>query len=134
MTTKKPQEVLQFQEIAKVNEILEAYQDHLIIINFYTNSCPICRSFKPSFFAVQKEFLKEKVLFAQINANQMPSIAQQFNIRGVPHTIFVKKGEIVHQASGGFPKPQFRRMVNDVLKQFFHVKTTSSQAEDMMFM
>jgi thiol-disulfide isomerase/thioredoxin len=129
-----PNNVVMLHTVDETNNYLRELKDNLIILNFYTNTCSVCKSFAPSFAAIQKEFHKHKVLFGKIDANELSLIAQQFNIMGVPHTIFVKNKEIVHSVSGGFPKPQFRNLVQDVLEKFFNVKTKTIDDSNLMYM
>lgn len=128
-----PNDVLEITNISQYTEIFNNYSENLIIITFYTNSCPVCAAFKPSFYAVQKEFEKQKVIFARLNSDSISAIAAQYNIMAVPTTIFFKGKAEIYRNTGMYPKPQFRSVINDVLKKFFNVKNGPSE-QDMMYM
>ena len=129
-----PNEVVEIPSTSEFNEMLNKFQNQLIIVTFYTETCPICKSFAPAFTGVQKELSKYNVFFGRANLNQMPIVGEQFNIMGVPTTIFVKNKEIVLMRSGGFPKTQFRQMVEEVLWKFFNIKVKKPADADTMYM
>lgn len=134
MSAAIPNNVVEIPSTAEFNEMLNKYQNQLIIVTFYTETCSICKSFAPAYSAVQKDLNKYDILFGRANLNQMPIVGQQFNIMGVPTTIFVKNKEIVLMRSGGFPKTQFRQMVEEVLWKFFSVKVKKPADADTMYM
>lgn len=59
------------------------------IIKFETSWCSPCKSYSPIYEKVSLETLN--VNFYTIDADDEPEIAQYFNIRSVPTTIFISK-------------------------------------------
>jgi thioredoxin 1 len=129
-----PNDIINIATVADFNALLNKYPEKLLVITFFTDTCSICKSYAPAFAQTQKDYTQYKVIFGRANLEQMPLVSQQFNIMGVPTTIFVKNKEIVHMVSGGFPKSQLKSMVADVLKKFFNVKVKNISDIDTMYM
>ncbi len=129
-----PNKIQHINNVQSFNSDLERYKDHLIILTFFTNTCSVCKAFSPHFEAIQQEFQKEGIYFARINAQQFPEIARQFDIMGVPHTIFIKNKKIIHRVSGNLIKPQFREQIKSLLQRFFKQSSTFGQEFDMMYL
>ena len=51
-----PNEVVEISSIQEFNEMLEQYQEQLIIISLYTETCPVCKNYAYPFSESQKEF------------------------------------------------------------------------------
>ena len=116
------------------NADMKALTDNLIIITFYTKTCSVCKAFAPQFAATQQEFKGDAVYFAQINAEELPMIAQQFNIMAVPNTFFIKDQKIIFQMTGDIPRAQLRSLISDTLRKVFGKKSQATQEFDAMFM
>jgi thioredoxin 1 len=134
MKTQPPESVVHVNDITAFNEDLTTYKDHLIILTFFTDICSVCKAFAPQFAATQKEFQNEDVYFARINAQNYPQIAQQFDILGVPYTIFIKDKEIIQSFSGLKGKGPLRAIIKDLLQKYFKKESKVGQEFDMMYM
>jgi thioredoxin-like negative regulator of GroEL len=126
-------QIIDFHSAQEWNELNAKYPDKLIIVTFYTNTCPICKAFAPNFTAAQKDFGKKQVIFGRINADEIPMVSGQLGIQGVPTTLSIKDKEIIHRFSGNYSKPQLRSLINDLLVKYFKQKPLVDDA-DLMFM
>lgn len=126
-------QIMDFHSAQEWNDLNSKYPDNLILVTFYTNTCPICKAFSPNFAAAQKDFSKKKVIFGRINAEEIPIVSGQLGIQGVPTTLSIKNKEIIHRFSGNYSKPQLRSLINDLLVKYFKQKPLVDDA-DLMFM
>lgn len=72
-------------------EILEA--DKPVIIDFWAPWCTYCRRIAPAFdkIAAQQE---NKLIFAKINIDETPEIAEEYGIDTIPTLLLFKHGEV----------------------------------------
>jgi thioredoxin len=122
-----PDHVIEIESVDHFNEIVNTYQNNLIIVDFWAPWCGPCRTFAPAFSALQKEFDKKGVIFTKLNVDQLPEISAQFGIQGIPTTMFIKGKKIVHHQVGMAPKPQFAQIIESVLNKINQTKHNSPQ-------
>jgi thioredoxin-like negative regulator of GroEL len=126
-----PEDILEFHTAQEWNDINSRFSSNLIIVTFFTNTCPICKSFAPNFQAAQKEFKLKPVVFGRINAEEVPLVAAQLGIEGVPQTLFIKEKEIIRRMTGNISKIQLRGTINDLLVKYFHQKPVFDDSSSM---
>lgn len=69
-----------------------------VVVDFYTQSCGPCKTYKPTFESVAEQY--EDVKFVQVNIEEEPNLAMKYGIRSVPTTASFKDGTIVESRSG----------------------------------
>ncbi len=113
-----PEDVVNIESVDHFNTLVNDY-DSLIIVDFWAQWCGPCKSFGPHFEALQKEYLKagKNVIFAKLNVDENQSIAQQFQVTGIPTTLFIKNKKLVHRQVGMAPKAQFAKIIESVLQK-----------------
>ena len=126
-----PKEIIEFKSAAEWNELNLKFKDNLILVTFYTNSCPICKSFAPHFAATQKEFIIRNVIFCRMNAEINPVIASQLGVAGVPATVLIKNKEIIHRFTGSMVKAQLKSLINQILVKEFKQKPIVDESDSM---
>jgi thioredoxin 1 len=78
---------METQAVSEIN--LEGFDELLgkskkiVVLEFYTTTCPICKAMAPIFSQVANE-LSSTAVFAKVNANQNPELAARFGVMGVP--------------------------------------------------
>ena len=112
-----PTEVINIATVDQFNELVNNHKEDLIIVDFWAEWCGPCKSFAPAFEALQKEFISQRVLFCKLNVDQNQAIAQQFQVSGIPTTLFIRGKKLVHRQVGMTPKNQFAQIVNSVIKK-----------------
>lgn len=71
------------------------------IIDFYGSWCSPCRAYKPTFEKVSKMDEFGDIEFEELDVDENEDLAAEYEIRGVPATIFLNnKGEIVDRLAG----------------------------------
>jgi len=117
--TPLPENVVNIDSVDHFNTIVNNYKDSLIIVDMWAPWCGPCKAFGPAFEALQKEYFKEgkNVVFSKLNVDDHGSIAQQFQVTGIPTTLFIKNKKLVHRQVGMAPKAQFAQIIESVLQK-----------------
>jgi thioredoxin 1 len=89
--------------------------DKLIIVEFYTTTCPNCRAIAPVYSKMSQELEKEAV-FAKINVEVNTKIATRFGIMGVPTFKFFCKNQPIGGIVGSINSTMLRNTIKDYVK------------------
>ena len=114
-----PENVISVESVDHFNKIVDDYKESLIIVDMWAPWCGPCKAFGPAFEALQKEYLQagKSVVFSKLNVDNHGSIAQQFQVTGIPTTLFIKNKKLVHRQVGMAPKAQFAQIIESVQKK-----------------
>lgn len=95
--------------------------DKLVVLYFYANWCPICRTEVPEMYAAFNELQTDKVIGFRINFNDDRTDQNEINIArqfGVPyqHTkVFVKNNQSILKSSESWNKERYLSEINKAL-------------------
>ncbi len=87
-------------------------EDTPIIINLFAGWCAPCRMFGPILEQVSDEYAGKLKIY-KIDTDASPEIPALFGTRGVPATLFIRKGEEPALAMGPLPMESMRNAVKD---------------------
>lgn len=90
--------------------------EKLVIVEFYTTSCPNCRTMEPVFQELAGE-MAEYAVFARINAQVHHSIAQSHGVMGVPTFKFFCGGRPIAEDVGAQHATMLRNTIKDLVKR-----------------
>lgn len=75
-------------------------ENSLVVVKFYTPSCPPCNMLKPKLEELEKN--NSQITFVQVNcADRNTNISEHFDIYSVPVVMCVKNGKIKNTVLGG---------------------------------
>ncbi len=89
-------------------KILGEYEN--VVVDFWAEWCMPCKMLSPIIEELAKEFAG-KVVFAKLNTDENPLIANKYNITGIPTLIFFRKGKPVDKIVGAVPKGELVRWI-----------------------
>ena len=96
------------QDLSRINE---EFNDKIIIIDFWAVWCAPCKMFAPIFEKLQQEYYKD-FIFAKINVDENPLIAQSFGITSIPTTLLLKGGQVLRKFVGAMNYPSLKQVLD----------------------
>ena len=81
-----------------------------ILLDFYADWCGPCRMVAPTVSELAEE--NPQYVFAKINVDDSPELAQKFGVVSIPTLVAMKNGRVINQAVGVHSKGQ----ILDLLK------------------
>ncbi len=95
--------------MAKFQDIIN--QNVPVFVDFKADWCGPCKMMVPILKEVKQHF-KDKIKIVKIDIDKNPSIAQKYQIRGVPTSIIFNEGKPVWRQSGVLPAHELIRIIN----------------------
>ncbi|CAA7055350.1 unnamed protein product [Microthlaspi erraticum] len=96
----EPSRVMKFSSSARwqlhFNEIKESSK--LLVVDFSASWCGPCRMIEPAFIAMAEKFTD--VEFVKLDVDELPDVAKEFNVTGMPTFVLVKRGKEVDRIVG----------------------------------
>lgn len=80
----------------KFRLLLEDYK--YVVVDFYAEWCGPCQLMKPIFEKLSNE--KTDYIFASVNLDENPSLADQYRITSIPCLIMFKNGDVEKRKMG----------------------------------
>lgn len=111
-----PKEIIKVRSQGEYDNLLKDYNERIIIVDFWAIWCGPCMAFAPVFEKLQKEHSQD-FIFAKVNVDELPSIAQKYRITGIPTTLFIKNDKIIHKIVGSVNYDYMQRVLQK-LKSF----------------
>lgn len=77
-------------------------ENGLVFVDFWAPWCAPCRQFGDTYEKVANNY--RDIVFAKINIEDEPELAEAFHIRSVPHLMVLKLGIVIYSESGSIPE------------------------------
>jgi thioredoxin 1 len=81
-----------------------------VLVDFYADWCQPCRRLSPLLEEIANEN-QGKLQVYKVDTEADPALAHQYNIRGIPHIISFKDGQVYKSLTGAAPKEQLMELV-----------------------
>ncbi|MHA1671289.1 MAG: thioredoxin [Promethearchaeota archaeon] len=114
--SKIPKEIIKIHTVEEFNNLSIDFPEKVIMIDFWAVWCGPCLAFAPTFEKLNSEYRGE-FIFVKVNVDEVGSIAQRYGITGIPTTLFIKGGNIVHKIVGAYPYEHVKKVL-EKLKSF----------------
>ena len=89
--------------------------DKPCIVDFYATWCAPCKRIAPILDELAKEY-DGKIDIYKIDTDKEKQLASVFGIQSIPSILFVPASGNPQMYQGAFPKEQYVKLINDVLK------------------
>jgi thioredoxin 1 len=93
-------------------EVLQA--EHPVLVDFWAPWCGPCRVISPHVEEMAEKY-EGQLSVGKLNVDEHPSIAQTYNITGIPALLFFNRGELVDTVVGAVPKTVLNQHCEDVI-------------------
>jgi len=108
-----PKEIVKIHSIEEFNKLVSDYNNNVIVIDFWAVWCGPCMTFAPVFEKLQQEYGKDYI-FVKVNVDEVGSIAAQYGITGIPTTLFIKGGKVIHKIVGAVPYTYMKEVLDKI--------------------
>jgi thioredoxin 1 len=100
--------------------------ESLVVVMFYTNSCPNCKAIAPIYRKIAGE-LKDIARLTIVNAELHQEIAMRYGVMSVPTFKFFCHGNAIGEIVGGVNKTILRNTIRDFASYRFNCVSKSSK-------
>jgi len=100
------------QEIRTVEEFEREVlaSDVPVLVDFWAPWCGPCRMLAPTIDKLAEEYAG-KVKVVKVNTDELPMVAMQYGIRGIPTVMLFVNGDVVDVKVGLQPESVFKEMI-----------------------
>jgi thioredoxin 1 len=109
-TQSMPTEIVKIHSAEEFNQLKADFPEKILIIDFWAVWCSPCMMFAPVFENLQRELYQE-FIFVKVNVDEVGSIAQEYQITGIPTTLFIKSDKVIHKVVGAVNEEHLRRVL-----------------------
>lgn len=85
-------------------------ENPMVVVDFWAAWCGPCRAFAPVFEAASET--NTGVVFAKVNTDEQPELAQMFSIRSIPTLMIVREKVVLYQEPGSMPAGPFQELLD----------------------
>ncbi len=87
----------------------------VVLVDFWAEWCGPCKMIAPVLEELAKEF-GTQLKIAKVNVDENQQTPMQYQVRSIPTLLFFKKGELVKQLVGAYPKAKLKTEIEDLVK------------------
>ena len=99
-------------EMTKENFDETIRNNAVVVLDFWAEWCGPCKAFAPVFEKASTD--NDDIVFAKINTEEQPELAQQFGISAIPTLVVFKEQIGIFQQPGALPPAAFTELIEKV--------------------
>ena len=88
--------------------------DKPVLVDFWAEWCGPCKLLSPTIDSIATAF-NGKVAVGKVNVDHHPTLAAEYNVRGIPNILIFKSGEVKEQLVGNVPEDKITEELNKVI-------------------
>lgn len=85
-----------------------------VLVDFWATWCGPCRMYGPVVDQVAKEY-KGRLKFVRVDVDQNPNISRTYQIRQIPASFILQKGNVIKSWVGYIPEEVVKQQIDQVL-------------------
>ena len=97
-------------------DVLDASQEHLVMVDFWADWCPPCKALTPVLERIAHDF-GGRFLLAKVEVDENMRLAGHYKLRGFPTILFFWQGEQIAHFAGYKPVHTVRELVESLLDE-----------------
>ena len=105
---------------ANFETVLNRHPGQTVVVDFWATWCAPCRLLGPILENVVESYAGRAVL-VKVNADENPSLCEQFDVQGIPAVKIFQNGDLVDEFVGALPELEVRRILG---------RTIATEADD----
>ena len=88
-----------------------------MLMDFWADWCLPCRMVGPAIEKLARDYEGKDVLIGKLDVDKLPTIADRYNVTGIPTVILFQDGQEVERKVGVMPKLVYARALDKLLKR-----------------
>ncbi|XBW37214.1 hypothetical protein QEN19_002796 [Hanseniaspora menglaensis] len=91
--------VIEIESKSHYNSLL-SNKKNIIVLDFYSHTCPPCKVLSPYLDKFAEQFQNEAFLFGKVDCINLGEVAMENAVKSMPTIIFFEKGHEAHRITG----------------------------------